>query len=59
MMESWGRSIEPIMQACGETGIPAPELRHEQTGLWITFTVMPAEITLGKKKSSEKNIAII
>ena len=59
MVESRGRGIERIMQVCGEAGIPAPKLRHEQTGLWITFTFMPAEITLGKKKSSEKIIAII
>ena len=63
MVESWGRGIERIMQACSEAGIPAAELRHEQTGLWITFTFMPAETTLGKKKSSEKSsekiIAII
>ena len=50
-----GRGIERIMQACSEAGIPAPELRHEQTGLWITFTFMPTEITPGKKKSSEKS----
>ena len=59
MVESWGRGIERIMQACSEAGIPAPKLRYEQTGLWITFTFMPAETTPGKKKSSEKIIAII
>ena len=34
MVESWGRGIdERIRQACGDAGIPAPELRYEQTGL--------------------------
>ena len=31
--DSWGRGIERIMQACGDVGIPAPELRYEQIGL--------------------------
>ncbi len=55
MVESWGRGFERIMQACKDAGIPAPELRYEQTGLWIIFPFVSAEATPGKKKSSEKS----
>ncbi len=37
MVESWGRGIERIMQACRDARVPTPELRYEQTGLWVIF----------------------
>ncbi|MEJ1397346.1 MAG: ATP-binding protein, partial [Candidatus Sedimenticola sp. (ex Thyasira tokunagai)] len=42
MIESWGRGIERIMDACAAAGAPAPLLQYEQSGLWITFN-FPAE----------------
>jgi ATP-dependent DNA helicase RecG len=33
MIETWGRGIEWIMEACLAAGAPRPELRYEQTGL--------------------------
>lgn len=41
MIESWGRGIERILEACSAAGTPAPELRHEQTGLWVEFRFLP------------------
>ena len=38
MIESWGRGIERIIHACSTAGIPSPELRHQETGLWLTFS---------------------
>ncbi|MEA3287109.1 MAG: ATP-binding protein [Candidatus Marinimicrobia bacterium] len=37
MIEAWGRGIERIFAACKSAGIPDPELKHESTGLWVTF----------------------
>ncbi|MFZ1631871.1 MAG: ATP-binding protein, partial [Anaerolineae bacterium] len=37
MIEAWGRGIEKILAACQAAGMPAPELRYGQTGLWIVF----------------------
>jgi len=41
MIESWGRGIERIMEACQEAGTPEPEVRDEQTGLWMVFSYLP------------------
>lgn len=38
MIESWGRGIERIFEACQKADAPLPALRLESTGLWITFT---------------------
>jgi len=37
MIESWGRGIERIMQACTEAGVPTPEVSSDVNGLWMTF----------------------
>jgi ATP-dependent DNA helicase RecG len=37
MIESWGRGIERIFQACRTNGSPLPEFRSEQSGLWADF----------------------
>lgn len=41
MIESWGRGIERILTACAAAELPAPELRHEHTGLWVNFHFRP------------------
>ena len=41
MIESWGRGIERIMQACHEAGAPVPEVLHETGGLWMVFHYLP------------------
>lgn len=38
MIESWGRGIERIMEACSIAGTAKPLLRYERTGIWIEFT---------------------
>jgi ATP-dependent DNA helicase RecG len=37
MIESWGRGIERVQLACRQAGVPEPEWRVEQTGLWAEF----------------------
>jgi ATP-dependent DNA helicase RecG len=37
MIESWGRGIERIFEACRGNGSPLPEFRSEQSGLWADF----------------------
>ena len=54
MIESWGRGIERILEACSAAKAPAPEFRAEAGGLWTVFSfstetpvTMPVE-TSGK-----------
>jgi ATP-dependent DNA helicase RecG len=37
LIESWGRGIERIMQACANAGVPTPEVSSDVNGLWMTF----------------------
>ena len=39
MIESWGRGIERIFEACEKADCPKPELRDETTGLWMEFPI--------------------
>jgi ATP-dependent DNA helicase RecG len=41
MIESWGRGIERLLEACQEARTPAPELRYEHTALWVEFRFLP------------------
>ena len=41
MIESWGRGIERILEACRQAHTPTPELRYEHTGLWVEFRFLP------------------
>jgi ATP-dependent DNA helicase RecG len=41
MIEAWGRGIELIIEACREAGTPEPEVKYEQTGLWVIFHFLP------------------
>ncbi|NTW69362.1 MAG: hypothetical protein HGB23_05865 [Chlorobiaceae bacterium] len=43
MIEAWGRGIERIMQECAAAGVPVPDLRCEQTGLWTVFHFLPEQ----------------
>ena len=38
MIESWGRGIERILEACGAANAPAPEFHAESAGVWTVFT---------------------
>ena len=44
MIESWGRGIERLLEACQEAHTPAPELRYEHTALWVEFRFRPEHI---------------
>jgi len=37
LIESWGRGIERVFNACLQAGAPEPEWRYESTGLWVVF----------------------
>jgi ATP-dependent DNA helicase RecG len=37
MIEAWGRGIERMLEACKNAGVPEPELRYEDSGLWVKF----------------------
>ena len=43
LIESWGRGIERIVEACLAVGASPPVLRAESTGLWLEFALLPAE----------------
>ncbi len=37
MIEAWGRGIERVMKECVDAGISSPDLKFEESGLWIIF----------------------
>ena len=39
-IESWGRGIERMVQACRAAGAEPPALRHDATGLWVEFALL-------------------
>jgi len=41
LIESWGRGIERIMQACADAGVTVPEVSSDVNGLWMTFRFLP------------------
>ena len=52
MIESWGRGIERIQQACREAGIKLPEFCYQHSDLWVIFDLGASEKI--SKKTSEK-----
>lgn len=52
LIESWGRGIERILEACRETGCPEPELRHEPSGLWVVFHLLPGSGEAGIEEAA-------
>ena len=36
-IETWGRGIQRILEACREAGTPEPDIRVESDGLWVDF----------------------
>ena len=53
-IETWGRGIERILEACRQAGLQEPAIDYERTGLWINFS-FPAEVadTTGEKTPVE------
>jgi len=45
-IESWGRGIERMMQACLGAGQPAPVLQVESIGVGVTFLFAPTHVKL-------------
>lgn len=41
LMESWGRGMERITEACEQNGYPAPVWTLEPGGLWVAFAYSP------------------
>lgn len=37
MIETWGRGIERIMEACMAAKVPEPAFSYDKTGLWVEF----------------------
>ncbi len=50
LIESWGRGIERMMEACEKEGYPAPEWKVEPNGVWVTFLL---EAQQGQEEASE------
>jgi ATP-dependent DNA helicase RecG len=43
-IESWGRGIERMMEACTAAGAPEPEFEAQATGLWTVFHFLPEHV---------------
>ena len=48
-IETWGRGIERILEACVSAALPVPDFRYEKTGLWTVFRFSDRHIELGGK----------
>lgn len=53
-IESWGRGIERMVQACLAAGLLAPVLQLEDGGVWVTFAFAPAKLLARGEKWGEK-----
>lgn len=43
LIESWGRGIERIIEACQQDNYPAPQWKLEPNGLWVIFELENTE----------------
>jgi len=65
LIESWGRGVDVMVQACREYDSPEPVLRYEDSGFWVEFLGRNMEKTTqkssekGSEKSSEKILNIM
>jgi ATP-dependent DNA helicase RecG len=50
-IESWGRGIERMVQACLDAGLQAPVLQLEDGGVWVTFAFAHAPAKTSVKNS--------
>lgn len=44
LIESWGRGIERIIEACQQDNYPMPQWQLEPGGLWVTFRYSEAHV---------------
>ena len=51
-IESWGRGIERMVQACRAAGAEPPARRHDATGLWVEFALLPSSDLGGHPRKS-------
>ena len=42
-IEAWGRGIERMLEACKAAETPIPQIRYDQSGLWVDFS-FPKEL---------------
>ena len=66
MIESWGRGIERIFEACEKAGSPKPTICYETTGLWIEFPIEALDssndstkVVTTQETTQEKVLAIL
>lgn len=59
MIESWGRGIERILEACSAAHAPAPEFRAEAAGLWTVFTYAASAQETTQETTQEKILAAL
>ncbi len=52
-IESWGRGIERMLQACLDAGLRPPVLQLEDGGVWVTFAFAQAPVKTSVKTSVE------
>ncbi|MEI8325783.1 MAG: ATP-binding protein, partial [Betaproteobacteria bacterium] len=55
-IESWGRGIERMVQACLDAGLQAPVVQLEDGGVWVTFAFAPVPVAKPVKTSVETSV---
>jgi len=60
LIESWGRGIERIVEACHDAGTPEPVIQQEPGGLWVEFPFAEVDISTGQVTGQvQKLISVI
>ncbi len=57
LIESWGRGVDVMVQACLKYDSPAPVLRYEDSGFWVEFSGRELEKTT--QKTTQKILSIL
>lgn len=57
LIESWGRGVDVMVQACLKYDSPAPVLRYEDSGFWVEFSGRELEKTT--QKTTQKILAML
>ena len=59
-IDAWGRGIMKILNACKEAGLPEPEIKEKDGGLWVTlFKDRYIEEQLSKMGLNERQIKAV
>jgi len=57
LVESWGRGIDTMVNACRKYGTPPPALRYDKSDFWVEFSAKTTLVTT--QKTTQKILSIL